>query len=364
MKTIQVKQSVFWTGGKMKKIGRIVTFALLLAGLWGCSQSGSAEKVTVEEKAIPVRTMPLVPHTFEEYLQITGTVKARNQVDLLAEEGGVLKRVLRDKGSRVRAGDTLAVLDNPVLVAAFHEAEAALHQAELTYRSNQVMYGKKAISENDYLASKYALERARANFALMKARYEKLFLKAPFEGYVNERYVDLGAYVRPLQPVFQVIDNAWIKIRAGVAERFMNDIRVGTPVQVTFDALPDLVLEGKISFVSRAMDPVARTFTVEIEMPNPDRKLAPEMVANLKILRRRYQDHLVVPLDAVIENEQGSFVYVVENNRARRLPVKLLSIYADSAVVEGLQPHMDLIVVGQHEVSDGDLVSIVSGTES
>ncbi len=348
----------------MKNIWMKLGWTLLLLAVWSCSQSGSAEKVEVNEKAVPVRTLLLKPHTFEEYLQITGTVKARNQVDLLAEEGGVLKQVLRDKGSIVREGDTLAVLDNPVLVASFQEAEAALHQAELTFRSSQVMYGKKAISENDYLSSKYALERARARYALMKARYEKLFLKAPFNGFVNARYVDIGAYVRPMQPVFQVIDNARVKIRAGVAERFMSDIGVGTPVQVSFDALPGVVLEGNISFVSRAMDPVTRTFTVEVEMPNPGRKLAPEMIANLKILRRKYRDHLVVPLDAVVENEQGSFVYVVNGNRAHRVPVKLLSIYADSAVVEGLQPNTELIVVGQQEVSDGDPVSVITDETS
>jgi len=303
--------------------------------------------------------MTLSLRPFSEYLEITGTVEARNHIQIIVEEGGIVHRIVRDKGSLVKKGDTLIVLENKMIEAGYKESTAALHQAELDYKSMKVMYEKRAISENEYLAAKYGLERARAAFDLAKARYDKLFIKAPLTGYVNNRFYDIGSYAMPMTPIIDFMDNAVMKISAGVAERFLNDIRIGTPVEISFDAYPDLKMKSEVSFINLSIDPLSRSFQIEIEIPNPERKLAPQMITNLNLLRRSYQDRIVIPMDAVIESEQGRFVFVAENEQAHKVPVELLAIYEDSVLVNGLDPGKALIVMGQQDLTDGDSLLIV-----
>lgn len=325
-----------------------------------CSSDSSANEARIETRAVSVRTVSLQPRPFQEYLHITGTLKARNQIDLIAEEGGVLKDIRKDKGNYVRAGDTLAVLENRVLRASYEEARAAKSQAELDYNSKNVLYGKKAISENEYLSSKYSFERANATYDLARARYDKLFIIAPISGFVNSRAFDRGAYIMPMSALYNLVDNKTLKIRAGVAERFIADINTGTPAEITFDAYPDMKLEASVDFVSQSIDPSSRTFEVELGIPNPEGRLAPEMIANLKLLRRSYQAKIVVPMDALIESESGRYVFIANNDRAQRIDVNILAVYEDSVLVEGLYKDQSLVVVGQRDLTDGDPLDIIN----
>jgi membrane fusion protein (multidrug efflux system) len=339
----------------MKKVYIFITALLLSIFSLQCSKEGSASQEDNAAKGIPVQVMELKPRPFSEYLQITGTLEARNRIKIMAEEAGNLQKIVRDKGSVVRAGDTLAIIENKIIRASYNEAKATLNQAELDYSTKNVLYSKKAISENEYLAAKYGLERAKASYELNKARYSKLYITAPLGGYVNDRMNDLGAYVLPATPMFDFIDNATMKIIAGVAERFISDIRIGTPAIITFDAFPDTTIESTVVYVNKSIDEESRTFQIEIKIPNPERKLAPQMIANIRLLRRSYENQIVIPLDAVIESEEGRYVFVVSpEETARKMPLELLAIYEDSVLVQGLEAEEDLIIVGQQELTEGD----------
>lgn len=345
----------------MKKFLLIISLILISSFQYYCSDGQTAEDETTESSAIVVKTMSLEPTSFYEYLEITGTVKARNQIKIIGEEGGLLKTVRKDKGNYAKKGDTLAVLENKVLEAAYKEARAGLKQVELGYTSSKVLFSKKAISENEFLASKYNLDRAEAAYDLARARYNKLFITAPISGLVNDRYYDFGAYIMPMTPLFELIDNDKIKIEAGVAERFISDIDLNTPVTLTFDAYENLLIESKVSFVSRSVDPASRTFKIEVELDNKDKKFAPEMISNLKLLRKAFENEIVIPIDALLSSEAGRFVFINDNNNARQMKVAILAIHEDSVLVTGLQNKQQLIVLGQQDLSDGASIRTMNG---
>jgi membrane fusion protein (multidrug efflux system) len=338
------------------RIAIIVALLSAIAILSGCSGSEGRAEISEIPRGIAVQTISLKPRAFSEYLELTGTVEARNQIQIIAEEGGLLKRILKDKGNYENAGDTLAILENKVLESGYREARASLNQARLNFKSSEVLYEKKAISENEYLTAKYALERAQAVYELAEARYSKLFLKSPICALVNERYYDFGAYVMPMTPVFEVIDNEVVRITAGVAERFLANISVGTPVESYFDAFPDMVMNSTVSFVSKSVDPASRTFRIEIEIKNPDRKLVPQMVANLKILKRSFENEIVVPIDALMSSENGRYVFVHEDTLARQVEVDVLAVHEDSVLVRGLTEDQQLVVMGQQDITNGERI--------
>jgi len=303
-----------------------------------------------------VKTITLEPGDFAEYLEITGTVRANNQFDILAEEAGELIKIKKDQGNYAKKGDTLAVIDNKILKAGYIQAEAAMKQAELAYSSNKVLFEKKAVSENDFLSSKYTYEQAKAAYKLYEARYGKLFITAPLNGLVNERFVDLGAYANSMSPVFHFIDNDTIKITAGIAERFASYIHTGSEAVITFDAFPDLMLNGKISFFSKSINPVNRTFKVEMKLKNPDKKLSHGIIANLKILKNHYKDRIIIPMESLMDSEKGHYVYVKENGMAKKIFVDIIAVYKDSVLVNGPVSGQSLIVQGHRELADGEKI--------
>ncbi len=345
----------------MQKITLAVLMILASLLLMQCGDEGNAEASAARiEKVIPVKTISLEAQSFEDYLQVTGTVNARNHINIIVEEGGILKKVPIDKGRRAAAGDTLAILENKVLEAGYHQARAALQQAELDHRSKKVLFEKRAISENEFLNAEYALAAANAAYEMASVRYSKLSITAPLKGLVNNRYYDLGAYTNPMTPIFEFIDNDYMKIRAGVAERFLGDINIGTPVEVTFDAYPDMKIDAKISFISGSVAPENRTVEIEIQVPNQGGKLAPNMIANVRVLRQSYRDRVVIPLDALIQSEEGWYVFVSNSHHARKIYVEKEAVYENRVLVSGLEPGQQLVVVGHHELSDGDSLQIVN----
>jgi len=348
-----------------KKKMTILMVAFAVISLFAVVFLSSTKKTSANNEApvisvTPVKAQMLELKPFSEYLEITGTVKAHNQIDVIVEEPGILKNIIKDNGSYVSAGDTLAILNNLIIQASYREAAAVLKQGKLELDSKKVLFDKKAIPENEYLAAQYNYDRALAGYELAKARVGKLAITAPHKGVVNDRYYDLGAYATPLSPIFNLIDNNTMKITAGVAERFLRDVKKGTPVEISFDAFPELNLTSAVHYVYNSIDPASRTFQIEIEIANNNRILKPEMIANLKLERRKYENQIVIPIDAVIDSEDGRYVYLVKDNQAQKSFVDIRAIHEDSVLVDGLAPQENLIVLGQHDLTDGDSIEIIN----
>ncbi len=332
---------------------------LTALALTSCGKGPAAKPQAAAEKPpVPVETVTLEARPFENFLQVTGTVKARSLIQVVAEEGGILREISTDKGRVVEAQGVLARLENQALHAALAQATAALKQAELDASSRKVLFEKKAISENEYLTSGFTLDAARAAWELSRTRVDKLTVRAPIGGLVNARFLDLGAYVTPMSPVFELIDMERVRIVAGVAERYMSSVDVGTPARVTFDAYPGVEIDAAVTYVSRRIDATNRTFEVEVEVANPGRKLAPAMVANVRIRNQNLDGRIVVPIDSLVESEDGWHVFVEEGSRAHKVKVDKLAVYQDSVLVDGLRSGQRLITTGQQSLTDGDTVAV------
>ncbi len=344
----------------MKDVVRRALLVPALLAFASCAAkpaTSGSQAAAAERKPVSVRVQAVEPQSFTSYLRVTGTVKARSQIDVVAEESGILKEIRVESGGFVEAGAALAVLEGPLLVAARDQAAAALKEAELDHASKKVLYEKRAIAENDLLNSGYRLDAARASLAATQTRVDKLVIRAPIAGIVNRRYLDQGAYVTPAARVFELIDVARVRIQAGVAERFFGTVKVGTPAEITLDAYPGVILRARVAYVSRAIDPKSRMFDVEVEAENADGRIAPAMVANVRLRHQALENRIVVPLDSLIETDKGWFVFVEEDRTARRVPVTQVAVNDSAVMVEGLKAGQKLVVVGQRNLSDGDPIA-------
>lgn len=324
----------------------------------GTTESGFVRVINVEVSEVE-------PRRFVEEIALTGTVAANRDVTVSAEEGGTVTEILVDKGTRVEADQPVLRIDDRVLRAQVDQARAAAELARETWDRRKRLWEEDQVgSELAYLEARFAAEQSAANLRTLEERLARTVIRAPVEGILDDRMVELGSLVSPGTPVLRIVDVNPVKVLAGVPERYAPDVRVGAQARVTFDVLPEAGTTGRIHFVGAAVDRRNRTFPVELLLPNPGGRIKPEMVANVSLERRSVEDALVVPQDALVRVSGGYVVFLAEGEGddavARERAVTLGPSAGNQVVVtEGLDGGERLIVVGQKNVANGDRIRVV-----
>lgn len=344
---------------------------LAAAVLSGCGGEGGADAPAegIPEAAgrvINVETLRVVPGPFTETIRITGVLRADRDVTIAAEEMGVVRELLVARGARVREGDPVLRIEDRALTAQVEQARAAARLAEESWARRRRLWEEDRVgSELGYLEARYASEQAAAAHASLEARLERSTIRAPFDGVLEDRFVEVGAMVAPGTPVARIVSLAPVRVEGGVPERFAADVEPGAPVRVTLDIFPGETFPARADFVGSAVDPSNRTFPIEVRIPNVDGRLKPEMVANLDVVRRSLEGVLVVPREAMVRIEDGFVAFVVEDGPSGPVaavrPVRLGASSGNIVVVEeGLVPGDRIVVVGQQELADGDRVQVIA----
>lgn len=374
--------------------------ALAMALAFGCTPPGEGEApaAKAEKKAAQggaaaaqpaaaksariarrVEVVEIRPRDFDEQIESTASIAAIEDVTLAARAAGTVREIA-ERGDRVKKGDVVATLDQTLTRAAVAQANAGIAAAETAYKlasdtleRQRPLFEKKIVSPIEFENIKAQVAQARAQLQQARAartqawaQFEYTRVIAPFDGRVEQRFVEPGGQINPGQPALRVVDVTRVKAVAGIPERYATDIEVGAAVDVQFSAYGVAPRSTEVSFVGSAIDPKSRTFEIEAVLDNIERKLKPEMVARLKVVRARHPDALVVPLGAVVRDETGDGVFVVAEGDgglvAKRRNVKLGARSGDRVeVAEGLEAGERVVTVGQSNLTDGDLVEVVGG---
>lgn len=343
--------------------------ALIAAGC-GDAQADDTEQqqeAGAFSRVINVETLEVRPELFEEQIRLTGVALADQDVTVSAEESGVIREVLAEKGTRVTEGQALLKIDDAVLRAQVNQARAQADLAAQTWERRQRLWEDDRVgSELAYLEARFAAEQTAANVAGLEARLERTTIRAPFDGVLDDRSVEVGSMVSPGQEVARVVALSTVKVAAGMPERYAADVGTGGSAVVHFDVLPGERFPANITYVGASVSPQNRTFPIEIRMANPRNLIKPEMVANVVVERRTIPEALVVPQDALVRVEDGYVVFVAEEDGegmvARARPVELGPTQNNQVVItSGLEAGERLIVVGQRSVAAGDRINVVSG---
>lgn len=350
---------------------------LLLAGIaGGVAACGGAQGEPSEEVAdsgegyrrvVNVEVQRVEAANFTSTIPLTGVALAMRDVMVSAEEAGVVRRVLRDKGSPVRAGNAILRLDDTILRAQVRTATAKAEYDDEVWERRRKLYEEDGIgSEVAYHEARATAEQSRGNLEALQARLDRTTIRAPIRGTLNDRLVEVGTMVSPGTVVARVVQADTIRIMSGVPERYALHVSVGADASVSFDVLPGEVFAGSMTYVGAVVDLDARTFPVELTLPNPGGRIKPGMVADVSVTRGEMADAIVVPRQALVSMEDGQVVFVAEETggetvaAARRVEVAA-SQGNDVVIGSGLVPGDRLVVVGQQGLTDGDRVRVVAG---
>jgi len=359
----------------------LFSFALLLAGCAEAPASTDAKAdatPAVSKRVVRVNTTTVALSPFEEIIPITGVVDAPNDASLSAQSAGTITSLVQ-VGTTISKGEVIARLDDRLMMAALEQSKANLTSAkasadfaEDTFRRQEPLYADSIISAIEFENARTQLNQARAFLAQAEAtvsqveqQLENTFVRAPFSGTVEERFVETGEQVVPGSPIVRIVDTRHLKIRAGVPEKYSSDIKVGSPVSISFKSYGGDLLRSGVSFVGSVINPKNRTFTIEVDIKNDGKTLKPEMIADVLVTRRQLTDQIVLPQTAILIDENGSSVYVVDRSGGETgtelRPIELGPSYGGFTVIStGLDVGHEVITTGQTMVAEGDLLEISS----
>lgn len=342
--------------------GALVLLATLTAGCGGNPPPAPAEAAPQQRPATRVETLVLEPTPFTDVIELTGSVEAIYDATLSAQASGTVISIA-DLGTPIPKGGTVAQLDTVEARAALDQAQARYELALDRYERQQPLYQDSIITALEFEQVRSELTQARAALDQARERLRNTRVTVPFAGTVEERFVEPGEQTAPGENVARVIDVRPAKVVAGVPERYAGDLETGTPVQIRFRTARLGTRTGTITFVGSAIDPESRTFAIEATIPNENRRIKPEMVAQLQLERATLDEALVIPRSAVVRDEAGTHVYTVSRTDTAAVAQKRTIVLGPASrgqvVVEaGLTADAEVVIVGQSNLSPGQPVEV------
>lgn len=343
----------------MRKYLYLLLVLTLTVSIAAC---GRKKNDKVEEKKLPlVKTTIVQGEYFEENYKVVGIVKPYESAKISSEEGGLITSLSKDKGSKVGRGEVVVRLKKDVDEAAYLQALSQYELAKENYLRTEKLYLDGIATEQQYTTSKLQMDIALKAVDLYKVRLSKGYVVSPISGVVDAKFMNRGEMTGPGVPILSIVNISKVKISCGIPERYVTQISRGETVKITFDVLPDEEFKGDITYVSPTINPQSRTFEVEIILNNSDRRLKPEMSANITFTNLKVDDAVVLPQDYVVDNGDEKFVFVLEGDIAKKKIIKVGGRSDNKVLIEeGLNKGETLINVGFQGLNDGDKVSVVN----
>lgn len=336
-------------------------------GVFGFRVAGLMAQFSKPQPPTTVASATAEQHQWIPKLSAVGTLKAVNGVDVTAELGGKVVKINFEAGDRVKKGDLLVQLDDSTDVADLAGLRAQVKLDEQSLNRTRTLYGKKLASKEQLDTAETQLERSKANLAAKQAMIAQKAIKAPFDGQLGIREVDLGQYVSPGTAIvtLQALDHLFVNF--SLPEQGLGKVARGQDVDIHVDSWPDTVFKGKIIAVSPKVDPSTHNVAVQAELDNPDHKLKPGMFADVNVYAGSAQDVVTIPNTAVNYTLYGDSVFVVESaddkDNAKLKAVQRfikLGEQRDNLVVvtDGLKAGEKVVSAGGFKLHDGAPVQI------
>jgi len=370
-----------------------------------------------------VEVAPVTQGLIEERMLRTGDIAPYAQVTIYSKVQGWVEKINVREGDRVKVGQVLVTLDAREAEAAVAQAQASLEAAiarlkqvratsEETIQSQiqqakanldlaeadlnraRELHEKNFISrqqldeartkynvakaaydlalnsirqktwENDIALAEAQVQQAKATLDLNRAQLANLIILSPMNGKVTKRHVDPGTMVKDTTPILALMDLDEVKMMVNVIEKEFVRLQIGQPVKVTVMAFPNRAFQGRIAIITPALELQSRTAEIQITIPNPGYVLNPGMFGRAEIVLRSNPQAILIPIQALVSEEDKDFVFVLRDGKAyRRIVQKGLIKEPLVEITRGLTPGEQVITAGYGYLKDGTPVRLAAQPE-
>jgi membrane fusion protein (multidrug efflux system) len=352
--------------------GLLSTVTLARMVLFPARETPPAETPSVNIETEVVAAQPELADEFS----LPAVVEANRVVDVSAEVSGRIERIHGREGAAYRAGDRLIDLNTDLLKAEYESAAANARHAAIRYRRISNLHKEGSVTDRDLDQAEADLAVANAAADAARARLDRAVIVAPINGVLNRVPVEEGEYVGEGAPVAQMVEIDTVKVVIQVPEREVQYFKTESDARAASITDPpptarvmatirgrEISLEGTITYIAQLADPQTRSTRMEITLDNRERLLRSGQIVRAWLTRRVLRDVIMVPLAAVIPQEEGQAVYIVNDGKAERRDVRLGLIKGRAVrILSGLKPGDSLVVAGHRFVAPGQPVKVIGRT--
>jgi|TARA_B110001454_G_scaffold176027_1_gene168002 membrane fusion protein, multidrug efflux system len=282
----------------------------------------------------------------ERAISISGKTAANRSVELKSEIRSTVKAIHKKKGERVKKGELIVELNARDWPARVEQSKASLRQYEIEYASSQKLLKRGLVNEAQIAQARTALANAKANLTSAQINLAASRITAPFDGIVDQRYVELGDYVKESTDIVKILDFSPYLVIGHAAEKDASFINIGDPAQAQL--ITGDIIQGHIRFIAAEANESTRTFPVEMVVDNPSGSMTSGLTAKILVPQPKLFSHLVSPA-LLILNDQGELGLkgLTENNQVIFHAIKIIKAVKDGIWITGLEEESKIITVGQ-----------------
>jgi membrane fusion protein, multidrug efflux system len=366
----------------------VVVIVLVVSGIWTRDTTLASLRVTADQEAVPqVQVIYPQQGPSTHVLDLPGDIDAWYQAPIYAQVSGYVKVWYKDYGAQVQKGDLLATISAPGLDEEYAAAKARLAVAEAQYRLGaltarrfRALSGTQAVSQQqvdvevaDAEAQEAQVEAAQHDVARYAALEGFKRVVAPFDGVVTARRTDVGDYVNATggdvgpqggaTELFTVADIHEMRVFIAVPQDYAGQLRKGLRATLHLPQFPDQAFTAQFLTTARAFDPVSRTVTTELTVPNPDNMIWPGTYADVHLVVPSDPNVLVVPEQALLFRAEGMQLAVVTDKNTVHLQDVALGINLGSTVqISGGLKSTDRVIDNPSDgLLEGEPVQVVPG---
>ena len=323
-------------------------------------------KLDTNHKLALITTITAKDTIFNHYLELQANVQTKENLVLNAEYGGALLQVYVTEGQKVTKGQTLAKIDDGGLSQQLAQMEIQANLAKTTFERQQNLWNQKIGSEIQYLQAKSAYEAQSKAVAQMKNQLSKTIVRAPFTGTIDDVISEKGSVVGPGTPIVRIVSLNNMYLEAEVPEKYVATIKKGSDVIVDFPILGES-LTTKVTEASNYINPGNRSFNIQINVPNKDGKIKPNLSGKIKIKDYSNANAISVPLSIISENAEGEqYLFIAENiskdglATAKKVIITTGKTQGNTIeILDGIKDGDQIIKEGARSVKDGQKVTII-----
>ncbi len=308
----------------------------------------------------PVQVQVLIAKdtTLSNVIDVTGTISANEQVNLVSQTSGNITGIYFNEGNRVKKGQLLVKVYNADLQAQLAQNNYNVALAKDNEYRNRVLLEKEAVSKQEYETSLASLNALKAQSDAIKAQIARTEIRAPFSGTVGLRNVSPGGYLSPSTPIATLVNTDPAKITFSVPEKYLSLVKVGNIINFNIES-SDKTFKANIYAVEPSIDVSSRTITVRARAANPEGLLTAGAFAKINLALTAIPKTIMVPTQSVIPDIKDNFVFVADSGKAMRRSVKTgLRTATQIEVTEGLKPGDSVITSGIIQLRPGVEVKV------
>lgn len=343
----------------MRKVLLTIMHLLCVALLLGaCEKAKPSTRKGGSNAPFVVDVVKVKTEPFRETIQATGSLVARESVQLQSERSGVVREILFEEGKRAKSGEVLLVIDDSELQAQLARAKARLDLAVAGESRQRSLLETRGISAAEFDQTRADLAVAKAEVALIETQLDKTKIRAPFDGITGLRNASVGTYLTPGTTICSYQDVSALKIDFSLPERYLSYLKTGQPVFFRVAGRSEK-FEAKVTAIEPTVDVQTRTLLVRALVPNEEINLLPGSFAEVDIPLTEVPDTVLIPAIALIPGLQQPSVYVHKDGKVElRKVLAGIRTAASVQILEGLKVGDELITSGILQLRPGMKVQV------